>query len=123
MSKSLAVPRTISDAPGERLIPFARVGDLGWLPLRRGGARLNFSTLYRWLFKGRHGIRLQATKAGSQWCTTETWLREFFAAIAAAEMNSPTPAPNSDLTRDAEMVLDGAGLRERRGGKGRGRAA
>ena len=66
-----------------KLMTFAAVTRLCWLPARRGGAKLHTATVWRWAAKGAMAkdgskVRLRAQRVGQTLCTTEEWLRAFF---------------------------------------------
>lgn len=57
------------------------------IPGARGNARVNPSTVTRWIIQGcpaRSGerVRLAATRVGGRWMVTEAALAEFFGALA-----------------------------------------
>ncbi len=53
------------------------------LPRRRGRG-VAPSTIWRWIARGCHGVRLRALRSPSGWITTPAWVREFLAAVDAA---------------------------------------
>jgi hypothetical protein len=72
-----------AEGGGEQaLIRLNDVPRLTWLPRRRGGARLAVPTVHRWCARGLRGCRLHYVSVGGVRCTTEQWLRAFFAALA-----------------------------------------
>ncbi len=96
--------RTVETNTTEKLIRAGDVQALKWLPRRRGGGRLNVATVYRWITSGVRGVKLRAVRAGETWCTRESWLEEFFAAIAQAEMKLQAPT-DSARQKKAETAL------------------
>jgi hypothetical protein len=95
------------DVKNETLIRLADVPKLKWLPGRRGGRRLNVSTVFRWTQPHRQ-IRLEAVRVGGALCTTEAALMRFFerqANPAAAQ-----PLDNTKAHERAERDLDAAGI-------------
>jgi hypothetical protein len=66
----------------EPLIPLSQVPDLPCIPRRRGGARLNPATVYRWATGGLQGCRLETVRVGGALCTTNSALLRFFRALA-----------------------------------------
>ena len=94
----------------EQLITLTAATKLKWLPRRRNGARPHLSTMLRWVLVGVRGIKLDASRVGHCWCTTERNLRDFFSRLAA-----PTIAPQRQESRRvaerrAEAYLDEAGI-------------
>jgi hypothetical protein len=92
----------------EQLIALKDVPALPWLPLRRRGAKLNVSTLYRWISSGSEGVRLKAVRVGSVWCTRADWLQCFFEESAAAALRLKPPTDNA-AQRQAERQLQRVG--------------
>jgi hypothetical protein len=76
----------IPDPPG-KLIPLTQIPDLPELPLRRGGAKLNVATLYRWAIKGSAGVILPTVRVGATLCTTREEFFQWLADVAAARRN------------------------------------
>jgi uncharacterized protein DUF1580 len=100
---------SIHDVAGnDRLIRLHDVPTLNWLPDRRGGARLNVSTVWRWCLRGTAGVKLAHVSAGGTHCTTEAWLKEFFEAIAQARQGG-RPAPLIRTPRQRERSIRAAG--------------
>jgi hypothetical protein len=63
---------------------------------RRLPKRLHPSTVFRWVQKGRAGIRLKVVSVGGTRCTTESWLLEFFEAVERARLaQGSTPRRSS----------------------------
>jgi hypothetical protein len=97
----------------EILMRLCDVPSLAWLPRRRKGARLNFSTVWRWALRGVHGIRLRTVVVGGTRCTSERWLREFFAALAGNPITTPairTPARRQREIAQAQEELRAHGI-------------
>lgn len=59
-------------------LTLAQASRLAWLP-----RKLAIPTIWRWARRGLWGCRLRTTQVGGAMVTTEAWLREFFAALAA----------------------------------------
>ncbi|MGD0138691.1 MAG: DUF1580 domain-containing protein [Tepidisphaeraceae bacterium] len=76
------------------LIRLHDVPDVSWLPSRRGGAKLHVSTAWRWAMRGVRGHKLRTVRVGGTLCTQETWLRDFFEALA-----DTAPGPDRAITR------------------------
>lgn len=75
----------------ESLIRLVDVPDLKWMPRRRNGAKLNRSTVWRWVTAGCDGVKLEAERVGRALCTTEAKLRRFFERLAVPGSTSTTP--------------------------------
>ena len=73
----MAIDPTI-EAP----IPFEDVPDLPWIPRRRRGRKLHYSTVYRWYQRGVRDVRLEAIRIGGTMCTSEAALTRFFNRLA-----------------------------------------
>jgi hypothetical protein len=78
------------------------------VPPVRGGRTRN-STLARWIVDGCRmpdgsRLHLQAVRLGQKWCTSKTWLAEFFERLTAARMpGQPLPAPRAPAKRLAAI--------------------
>jgi hypothetical protein len=105
-----------NNCTAERLLTFAQAAALPWLPNRRSGKRLSIVTLWRWSKSGSAGVRLRTTYVRSTPATTETWLREFFDAVAQARKGEPviliarTPSRRQRDHAAAERELDLLGV-------------
>ena len=67
----------------------------------RTGKRLNPPTLWRWLRKGCHGVRLEAVPVNGVWCSTPRAYAAFLEEQAAARLATPiesSPSPRDDCT-------------------------
>ena len=105
-------------ADADQYIPLSQVPRLPFLPRRRRGRKLHTSTVYRWSDPGLHGVRLRFVKCGGVRCTTVSWLKEFFRALAAADAESdlssqspPTPSQSNHV--DVELQLDALGVKDK----------
>ena len=85
------ITQTDNVAGTDRLIRLNDVPKLSWLPDRRAGSKLNVSTVWRWGLKGTAGIKLQTVSVGGTLCTSERWLKEFFAAVGEARLAASAP--------------------------------
>ncbi len=93
-------------APGP-LIRLSDVPNLSWLPPRRGQSKLSYPCLWRWAKYGAAGVILKTISVGSSPCTTELWLRQFFADVAAARAGQPQqPAIRQPAARQREIAAD-----------------
>lgn len=107
----------LTGAGNDRLIRLHDVPAISWLPLRRGGARLNVATVWRWTMKGCAGVKLATVSVGGTLCTSDAWLREFFDAVAQARRGErPTPHIRTPARRARDQAraaaeLDAAGIR------------
>lgn len=84
------------------------------LPRRRGGARLNLSTLWRWQARGVRGNRLETLSIGGARYTSKEALARFFDACSARPGTPPpppSPAQRARQIRAAERELAEAGIR------------
>lgn len=101
-------------AGDEQLLTMTRASKLPWLPRRRHDKPPRPQTLARWAMKGSGGVRLRAVRVGGSLCTTQTWVREFFAACAAARAQgrpvTPPPASPIPSAAEARRSLDRAGI-------------
>ena len=99
----------------EKLLPLREVASLPWLARRRCGARLAYPTIWRWVKKGARAIdgtvvRLQTVRIGSQPCTTEEWLRDFFTALATPADTPVRIIPRSPVRRERAVSATKARL-------------
>jgi hypothetical protein len=94
----------------EPLIRLAEVPKLKWLPGRRGGRRLNVSTVFRWAQVGIKGVRLEAVKIGGTLCTSEPALKRFFERLTDPKLDSEalTPSQIRKQHKQAERQLSAA---------------
>lgn len=74
---------------------------------KRSPGRPNVSTVYRWVQKGVHGVRLKVVSVGRTRFTTSQWLREFFESTEAARRRS-------EADDEAPTVAAGPPRRQRR---------
>lgn len=74
----------------DKLIPLRDVVNLPFLPRRRRGSKLSFSTVWRWVLRGCEGRKLKAVKVGGTLCTSRKWLQEFF--CTPLDDDEPSPA-------------------------------
>jgi hypothetical protein len=87
------VPITLDDR--DQLIPLSEVPRLRIIPRRRGGKRLNYSTLWRWCMRGMHGVKLEIVRVGATPCTTKQALLDFFRALRPANDTNEIQAPRT----------------------------
>src|SRR5262245_53603906 len=59
------------------------------IPNRAGGRGVNKSTVWRWLLRGVHGVRLETALRGGVRFTSKQALQRFFAASTAAADSVP----------------------------------
>jgi hypothetical protein len=93
------------------LIPLGKVPRL--LPKRSGGRRprVHPGTIHRWRNPGIRGVRLQCVKCGASYHTTQKWLVEFFAALAAADnAGGAAEIRRAKGFQQAERSLEAAGI-------------
>lgn len=100
------------DTNTERLIRLADVPRLKWLPRRRGGKRLNISTVFRWVQSGLNGAKLEVVRVGGAMATSEAALLRFFDQLSTEDEPVRTRTPHQrerQITR-AEAELATAGI-------------
>ena len=90
------------------------------IPGARGAARLNPSTVTRWILTGcpgRAGARIQlpATRVGGRWLIAPDALDAFFAALAATAVAPSNPPPRTPPRREGDASARAARELERRG--------
>ena len=83
--------------------------------VNRGGRRgINVSTVWRWIQRGIHGVRLESILVGGIRMSSREALARFFAATTAAANGKQTPVRTSrQRQRDiaaAEKELEAAGI-------------
>lgn len=92
--------------------PYIKLNDipkLTWIPGSGKSGRLGIATVYRWAKQGLRGRQLRTARVGRVWVTTETWLREFFDALAG--ITPPVkPAQQHRRFLAAERELDKIGI-------------
>lgn len=81
---------------------------------REGRKGVNVSTVWRWIQRGIHGVRLESTLVGGIRMSTREALARFFAATTAAA-DSTTPPVRTSRQRErqisaAEKELADAGI-------------
>lgn len=79
------------------------------------GDRPHIATIHRWHLRGCRGVKLQTAFAGGHRRTTETWVREFFAAVTAAANGTKATESKESPKRSAayakaEQALAAAGI-------------
>jgi len=96
----------IVDTPAELLQPinYARAH---WIPRRDGGKPVSPATLYRWIKKGVHGVKLQALFTPSGCVTSEQAVRDFLELVDQARRSVVS---SSNLLDASEIQLKAAGL-------------
>ena len=89
------------------------------IPVRPNGKPVNFSTVWRWAWKGLQGldgqrIKLEITYVGNRPMVTKTAIREFFKAVTEAkrERHRRAEALSAEVT-DAELRAAGLLVMER----------
>ena len=97
------------DTRTEKLIRLADVQNLDWLPRRREGTKLHYSTVYRWVSYGLRGVQLEVINVGGALCTTEAALRRFFDSLATVGKQSTPPDIGAGHAQ-AERELAAAGI-------------
>lgn len=80
-----------------------------------GDDRPHIATIHRWRLRGCKGVKLQTAFAGGHCRTTETWVREFFAAVTAAANGTKATESKESPKRSAayakaEKELAAAGI-------------
>jgi hypothetical protein len=73
---------------GEQLIPLSSVPNLPWLPPRRGGKKLGYTTVWHWVKYGIQGHKLEVLRLGGQPVTTEKALLAFFKAVTESRLGA-----------------------------------
>jgi uncharacterized protein DUF1580 len=63
------------------------------VPNRHGKRGVNVSTIWRWIQRGVHGVRLESVLIGGIRMSTEPALSRFFSATTAAANGEPAPIP------------------------------
>jgi hypothetical protein len=87
---------------GEVLFPFKEIA--AGLPRRRAGKPAWAATLHRWRTKGFRGVRLDAVRIGSVWCTSWAALERFREGVnrtRAGKFLDTGLAPRRPQTREA----------------------
>src|SRR4051794_24091314 len=84
---------TRSGSERQHLVRLTDVPYLSWLPRRRGGRKLDVSSLVRWARLGVRGHRLAVVRVGGALCTTENELRLFFTQLVDATTRQSCPKP------------------------------
>ena len=86
---------------GEVVFPFKEIA--AGLPRRRAGKPAWAATLHRWRTKGCRGVRLEAVRIGSVWCTSWAALERFREGVngaRAGKVQDTGLAPRRPQTRD-----------------------
>lgn len=103
------------DLTGEwPVIPLRDVPRLPGIGPRRGGARLNLRTVFRWAGRGASGVVLETVVQGGQRYTSGPALARFFAAVTAARSRgmsvSRSGRPSERDPAGVEAELDRLGI-------------
>ncbi len=77
------------------------------MPNSRGGRGVNVSTLWRWVQRGSHGVRLESVMIGGIRYTSREALERFVAATTAAADGTAIPTRTS---RQRQAAMFGAHL-------------
>lgn len=56
-----------------------------WRLSRRGGSRLDVTTVFRWALHRQRGVTLETVKIGGQRCTSIGALQRFFGALSGSD--------------------------------------
>lgn len=76
----------------------------------RTGKRLNPPTLWRWLRKGCHGVRLEAVPVNGVWCSTPRAYAAFLEEQTAARLAIPSESEPVARDKRTTRKLQAAGL-------------
>ena len=89
----------IIETPAELLKPinYARAH---WIPRRDGGNPVSPATMYRWIKKGAHGVKLQALFTPSGCVTSEQAVRDFLSSVDEARRSVVRDSNLLDATED-----------------------
>lgn len=81
------------DSATEKVRSLTRAAKEYPFPVRRGGKRVNVSTLYRWSLSGVRGVRLETIQVGGTRCTSFEALQRFFDRLTAASSTGGFSSP------------------------------
>src|SRR5579883_403932 len=92
------------DTTSENLLSLAEAVKL--LPAGRGGRRVHFSTVLRWVLDGAKGpdgtrVRLEGVRLGGRWLTSRQALQRFVEKLTPAAPEHPAPRTAGQCTRAA----------------------
>lgn len=79
------------------------------LPRLRRGRGVHVNTLYRWISRGRAGVRLEAIKVGRTWLTSREALQRFGDRLTA-QFVEPVVVREAPEAEQAERALDRHGF-------------
>lgn len=80
------------------------------LPTRRRGKRPHVATLYRWSQRGCRGVVLETCQVGGTRCTSVEALQRFVQRLSESTGPSIAGLPSFRRNREAERILDEAGI-------------
>jgi hypothetical protein len=105
----------VSEGPLVRLVDVP--DKVTWLPTGRGGAKMNFATLYGYARHGLkngagHVIKLETLSVGRSLATNEAALLRFFERVGddGATQNTPTESQKSEALKRAQAKLAAMGV-------------
>lgn len=78
---------------------------------KRNGKKISLPTIYRWVQKGLHGIRLETVYSGGIHCSTVEAIRRFDEAVTQVKRGARVMHP----TISEDSAKDAAELRKRLG--------
>lgn len=94
----------------EKPIPFDEVPRLNWIPRRRRGRKLHYSTVNRWFRRGVRGVHLEAIRTGGTLCTSEQALARFFQQLATKDESEPVKGGDHRVSAATQRELEAHGL-------------
>lgn len=99
------------DLENEKLITLREVPKL--LPPRPSGRRLHISAVYRWVYRGVRGVRLESIRIGGMLYTTREALDRFSKQLSSG-LEPPTPVmTQAQELRELEVAAVQKRLEER----------
>ncbi len=98
---------SVSILDGEELLTFAEAAKV--LPQRRGGSKVETSTLWRWSRRGSRGVVLRTIRVGGNVYVSREALMDFISARSAVDHAPQQPMPSTAAKR-AMRQLDKMGL-------------
>lgn len=94
------------DLQSEKLVPIRMVPKL--LPRQPNGKRLHISAVYRWMERGRKGVRLEWIKVGGRRYTSREALQRFSEACTEAEQGSHVEPNRRTTNRQRKREVEKA---------------
>jgi hypothetical protein len=102
----------MSDIFTEQHLSISQIADI--LPPGPTGKKVNFSTVYRWIFRGVRSpagqlVRLESVRVGGRWLVSREALQRFVEMLSVRSSDA-SPSPRSPAERRRKSAVAGKKL-------------